>query len=1172
MKRTQLKVKDIVEIRPFAGIVNFISDPEKTVTNYYFTDATADLMAKWLDRIANVSGQTGAAMALAGYRGVGKSHFLAALGGIMAHPELRSRVSDSHVAASAHRLMRRQYPVAHVRRGTKETLFDELKDALAITLAARSTDLNGSLEELLKASSEHGGDLPLILIIDTAFERGTRVARDDGPFLSEIAEVAVRHNIFVGIALDDDIAGADGVNSAIAATFAIDYLDQEHLYKIVDAHIFPKQQQNLTVVHEIYDHFREALPGFRWGEQKFTALYPLHPVVLEVAPFVRLFVHDFALLPFASDAASKILSRPSNSLIALDEVFDNVEPRLREIDELKEAFAAYDRLNSDVIGKIPVMQRLQAKMVLKALMLLSLDGDGANAVEISAAVLIFDEDEPSRAVKNVEGVLESFVNALPDDVRRHTEEGRETRYGLRLENKDRLNDALTAAVETVGDEVMPKILRRLMRERFSDCTLTSESEADGSDSMECQILWRGGTRRGRIFWSPDGGALEKSPASSDVIDWEVRIISSGIAYADLLESSETTRVYWRPDALKREELDTLKRFHILLTQNDLYDKFNEQVRAALHSHTIAVERIFNRIFLADGRMLSENGETVFDETSRAAPTLAEFFSNILAPMFAAKYPQHPIFAQPLGMAEVATLAADMFGGGRTNLDAVQNLAETFALPLGLVGLRGDYLVPEKEEGLMKLPLPASIMKIINDVPEPIISLRTIYSELRKAPYGLGREAQHLILTALAAQRMIEFVTSKGDRISRRSLDLKIIWGDVVAIAKPVEAAHPTRKLVVWAQLLTGNNSFESIEDNKDRAAVLSALSEWLDQWRQTNVLGRFAQIPEELLNTKIWRLTTMVEKTFGFVADTVRSALEESMPLEEALHRVADAFSDSEQEFSDRADDLKLIEGFVDSVSSRAAIRTYLSVADNTRDEELEGIREQLAHSAKTVSFAAGSADHDEVVQLWNDYSAGYSEHFATAHDRVMRSHYLQAKFDEIMRSDRWWEFRNLSDIPMFVDSYKKEAARICSELRQLDCRYDAREMLKEHPFCICSFSLENIAYWESLPDRLSQVIDRGIESYRRTISANRETILPLLDAFGKQSKDKDALDAAARLRQALQTQMESASFTVEELNVIGEVCRLVGTNAVSSEPTSGYGNGSNPMPRLVGSEPVLSV
>ena len=120
MTRIEEKVKDIVEVRIHKNLRDFSADPAETVAGYYFTDGTSELMAKWLDKVASVQPDAGAAFALAGYRGVGKSHFLATLGALVSHPELRSRVLDPHVAAGAHRLTRRHYPVTYVRRGLHE--------------------------------------------------------------------------------------------------------------------------------------------------------------------------------------------------------------------------------------------------------------------------------------------------------------------------------------------------------------------------------------------------------------------------------------------------------------------------------------------------------------------------------------------------------------------------------------------------------------------------------------------------------------------------------------------------------------------------------------------------------------------------------------------------------------------------------------------------------------------------------------------------------------------------------------------------------------------------------------------------------------------------------------------------------------------------------------------
>ena len=91
MTPIQEKVKDIVEVRPHKSLRDFSADPAETVAGYYFTDGTSDLMAKWLDKVASVQPDHGAAFALAGYRGVGKSHFLATLGALVSHPELATQ-------------------------------------------------------------------------------------------------------------------------------------------------------------------------------------------------------------------------------------------------------------------------------------------------------------------------------------------------------------------------------------------------------------------------------------------------------------------------------------------------------------------------------------------------------------------------------------------------------------------------------------------------------------------------------------------------------------------------------------------------------------------------------------------------------------------------------------------------------------------------------------------------------------------------------------------------------------------------------------------------------------------------------------------------------------------------------------------------------------------------
>ncbi|MEJ7847667.1 MAG: DUF6079 family protein [Pyrinomonadaceae bacterium] len=1134
MKRIQEKVKDIVEVRSFKILRDLLADPALTLSSYHFTDVTAELMGKWLDRISNVQVQSGAALALAGYRGVGKSHFLAALGALAAHPELRTKIGEQLVTASAQGLLRRHYPVAYVRRGTHETLLEEFKYGVSQTFEFDPSELDGTFAEILKTISSKTGDLPFVLMIDTAFERGTRVSRDDGAFLSEIAEAAKDLNIFVGVALDDDIAGADGPNSSIASAFAIDYLDQDHLYKVVNTNVFPKQNEMQPVLHEIYQYFREVLPSFRWSEQKFSTLYPLHPAILEVAPYVRLYVHDFALLSFAADAGERILGRPANSLIALDEVFDNAELGLRKIEDLHEAFAAYDSLNSGVVSKIPVMQRLQAKLVLKALLLLSLDGQGATANEICASMLIFDETDPGKSVGTVEGLISKFAEIMPEDVRSFSGEGLETRYGFKVSSKDNLNQAVDAVIPGVPADVVPKIMRRLLMDRFSDCSFSADSDPAVKNWMDSQVNWRGGWRRGRIVWKSDEITADNHiPPYNDAIDWEVVINLQAEQTDTGNPTSDISRVIWRLDELRKDEIETVLRYYVLSTDTELRERFSDQIRAAVHSHAVSVNKIFNRRFLDDGKLIIEGFDYNFTEEARSLHTFSEMFSAMLEPLFDTRYPEHPYFAEPLGMAEVAALVTDLYSGTRQNLASVQKLAESFALPLGLVRLESGKYVPESDENLAELPLPGEILNLVEIGGDATVSLKDIYARLRKEPYGLVREAQHLILTALVAERKIEFVTSQGDRINSRSLDLQIIWDDIIGIAKPEDSNYSLKKLVRWAGVFTKNQGFKSFEDTSDREMLRKAFEDWSAEWNKSRVFGRFAQLPEDILNVRVWNLAARSTKSIGSIADGIKAASEDKMSLEECLDRIAEAFFDSEKEMERCARDLEMLDHFIKGSVLREQIQDYLAVCEMTQDETIEELRRKLGQISDVSYITPTDANNRELGYLWDKFQRSFAEYFAMRHDLVMKSHSLQEEFNDLKRSDKWWEFENLSNMPFFGQSYWIEAKDICRRLEEFDCRVNVRETLAVRPFCMCSFSLAKMQDWEKLPLRLSQTIENGLEYYQQSLHNRVEKVTSQLNTLALQSKDDGIVEAANDLARRLTKGEEITEFTTLELKIL---------------------------------------
>jgi hypothetical protein len=415
MKRIQDKIKDLVEPQSFEQVGNFAEDPAQALAAYRFTDVTSDLLSRWLDALAELPAGRGAARALAGARGVGKSHTLAVFGALAGSERLRQGIEDAHVLASAQRLAGRRYLVVRVERGTRPTLADELAASFAAFFGGSEAQWGGRdpAEVLAVAASRSMGET-LVVIIDTAFNRPARVSRDDGPYLGSLAAAARDLNVLLALALDDDIADADGANVAVAGTYRIDYLDPENLYRVADQFVLRKKPQVGDTLREIYQALRATVHEFNWSQARFSSVYPVHPLVAEVASGVRLFMPRFAFLPFAASAAARATSRPALALVLLDEVFDATEEDLRHNPELCQAFATYDQLTECSIGQLPIMQRYQARLIVKSLFVLSLDGRDATPGEMCAALLLTDEDAGGDAPRRVAETLARFAAEAPE--------------------------------------------------------------------------------------------------------------------------------------------------------------------------------------------------------------------------------------------------------------------------------------------------------------------------------------------------------------------------------------------------------------------------------------------------------------------------------------------------------------------------------------------------------------------------------------------------------------------------------------------------------------------------------------------------------------------------------------------------------------------------------------
>lgn len=1118
MKRIEQKVKDLVELRQYSSNYEYAREPAKALASYRFTDVTSDLMAKWIERVGRVSDGNGAANALAGFRGVGKSHFLSTFGAIMGVADLRSRAGDPHVDSTAHALGRRKFTIVWVYRGSEESLLAELQTGIASATGISRAVLSSNIGELLETAQTVSADAGLVVLIDTSLERPERVSRDDGQTLGEIAEIAKKKGYFVGVALDDDIAGADGANAAITRSFSIDYLDLEHLYKIVDAHIFPKFPRSNAVIHEIFNYYRAVVPGFRWSEQRFSALFPLHPAIMEIAPFVRLYLHEFALLGFAAEAGARIMGRPANSLIAPDEVFDSVEASLRKIEALSAAFEIYDRLNNEVVAKQPVVKRLHAKLILKGMMLFSLSEEGSTAAEIGASMLIFDESDPGAAVGEIEHVLAAFATAAPDAIKTEADSTGASRYSFRLDAKDGLKLALQSAAANVTAEQIDAVLKRLISERFPDFTFAAEEGEVSSDRADAYLLWRGGVRKGEVVWNYQPGAAQRT---ADRRDWTVTITSDPSS----LEGSDPMQVGWIPGEIVAADRDALARFWLLQNDATIRNEHKEHLVAAIQTHASSTAKAFQRVFL-DQAVLSIGGfEYNLTEEARGSATLSQVFSIMLEPLFETCFPDHPVFPHVVGPKEVSAIVSGFFSGSAIADETLLRLAADCCLPLG-IAVRGESgPIPGTAEDLRRLETVRLVVETVDAANDTAAEIGIVRDALGAEPYGLVSESVNLILSAMVAARMIEFVTARGDRINHRSLDLKVNWDDIVAVARPVGSGISVERLGRWLHLLTGASETLAVTKDADAEPIKEALAVWQAEWRTSAVASRYAEVDDCWLTTRTWRASSSI-KTFDSVAASIDALRAEELSCEDCLTRIADAFADQESEFSRRSDDLLLIEEFLAGILVREKAMSYLAKSEPTGEEEIDNLRAYLWDMANL-----DANDHDPeasriIANQWSRYQKLYSRHFAELHNALPAAADIREKLLQVKKTDVWWEFEMLSGVPSFDATRKTYVSGEIDAMKRLDCSRDVEKILLDSPGCGCGFSLFDAEKIEEKPRDVWQAINTALFEYRRSLHVR-------LGEIAEIASELDARSDGTSLRKLIENETDLRRFTDGELAIL---------------------------------------
>ncbi|HEX6279476.1 MAG TPA: DUF6079 family protein, partial [Pyrinomonadaceae bacterium] len=644
--------------------------------------------------------------------------------------------------------------------------------------------------------------------------------------------------------------------------------------------------------------------------------------------------------------------------------------------------------------------------------------------------------------------------------------------------------------------------------RFADSLLVSP---DGTPKFvgECSAVWRGGTRRGRVVWKDHSAApgIPAASVSDEHHDWEV-VIDLASGPGEESQISDLPRAIWKPAELTPDETDAVKRFFVIKNEASVRENFADHIRSAFHAHMLILDRVLNRVFLEDGRLVIDGFDYNLTEEARSAATLSALFSAMLEPLFEMRYPQHPFFLRNLGLAEVSSLVSDLYSGSRQKLGDVQQIAQTFGLPLGLVKLSEGVYYPASREQLLSLETVRSIETLLDAAQGPL-DLGSVYHELRKPPYGLVREAQQLILAAMVSQRMVEFVTSKGDRINQRSLDLKMIWDDIVGLARPQESSYSSAKLARWAISFSGREGIKDPSLDPDLAKFKEGATEWLAAWDSERVLGRFNTIPEELLNTRIWKTVTRVSRSLGAATSLIRKFLDGQTPVEECLGRISELFLDDPQRLESAKADLEIVKTYLDSWRQREDCRAYVLSAASTGHDRLEALREAVLTALAEFESSPSTERARKITYAFSRFQREFSHFYIVKHDSVMRSHDIQEKANELLSSDTWWMYDNLASLRHESPSVA-EVERIRKRVALLDCPTKTEKILESYPQCHCGYDPAFHAEWESVVAELDASVRYATSDVMHDLVTRLATTAPRLEPLAEACSDT-ALAAAIK-------------------------------------------------------------
>lgn len=1122
------QVKAYVELNPYEEVAA-AAGADRVVSSYRVTQTASALAVRLLADLAAprpVTNDSGVAalQVIAGQRGVGKSHLMAFLRALIAQRPLRALVTDSAILHALGQMADRA-PFAidlnfagHEQEPFEQRLRQAICEALGGALAFTDEQwAHAVAHEQVFEQTLHALPLTaqLILFVDhlpRRWEVAPEQTKDDLDWLALIARQSSALPLRAVIARDED-APADGVTGTIY------HLPANHLKEVVTRQIFKKTPQQTAALGEIYRELSANLAGFAWPEDEFAACYPLHPLIFDLAPVLRACTPKFSLPAFASAAAARVLNHPAISPVVLDELFDRYEYEMRKNAALAPAFTVYDRIIADGVMRLPVMERLWAKLVAKAVLLLALGEREITPRAVAEAQLLCEPGAVEAGLERIANILGHFAESCPDAFR--TEPGRSSytltppRPAAKAEEEvERAAESLSVTEPQTASR-LSELLVEVGGRFFPDW----ESDAGGDGAVPFsrprEILWRGSARHVEVTKPAARRESESSQSGPHVeaASWQVELVPCNFDAqgADSIPSGNPAfTIQWQPGAVTDEAaLRPLKMLLAMSMQSsDAEGPGPSAAHAALRERLCEqVRALFVELYLTRGTLVeSLSGQRrvrpIAAEASEQGATLSTFLTKELSRVFADVFPAHPDFSAPLDDEQTAQLVVGLFAqtSNAVHDGRLQELAARYALPLGLVsrapgeGGATAYRLDIFHGTNTPHPLIQALLNFIDGHAEQsgfaAVALKEVRRFLAAPPYGLTPPLAHLVVGALTASGLVELVNEEsGETLQAGNLHLGFEPGRFAALRRVTSADYPQEVLAEWGRRLTGDGSLPPPINRETDERIRAALKSWLAEWDPESLAARFEHLPIEMQTVGHWRAVHASRQRFARVFALADAAARGQLPLSTALSRAADVFGFDLDLLAQTQAEMRALDGFLNWVPTLTGIRNYVLAAEPTAEPEIELQRQELTAEIYASHRLIDPARRAEVEERFHEFRRRYSDFYAAAHESHVGASASRELIASFCEGEEWKQFSLLLHLRLDDGAFQRDTQALLGLAAETRCELPVRELLHTQPHCCCAFRLHRRLHLGSLLDALKAVANAALTYYSLTLWRRREEL-----------------------------------------------------------------------------------